>query len=574
MTTNQDIARIFYEIADLLEMQGVPWEPNAYRRAARSIESMADDIGVIHSVGGLKALMRIPGVGQGISKAIEEYLKKGRIDKYEKLKKTVPAGVEEMLHIQGLGPKKVKKLYDTLKVKSIAELQKAIKAGKVEKMEGFGKKTAENILSGITLVKAGMQRALLGVAWPLSQQIIDSLSGIRGVRAIEACGSLRRRKETIGDIDILAIAADPTAIMKRFTELQNVQRVLAKGPTRSAVVLKEGVNADLRVLDERSFGAALQYFTGSKEHNVATRQIAIKKGYKLNEYGLFDKKTGKQVAGRDEKEIYRKLGLEYIEPELRENSGEIEAAMRKTLPALIPYGSLRGDLHMHTAWSDGIHATEMMVNAAIERGYDYIAITDHSKSQRIANGLDEKRLAAHIKEIEALRKKHRGIHIFTGSEVDILPDGSLDYDDRTLEKLDVVIASVHSGFKMGRDAMTERVITALSNPHVTVLGHPTGRLINQRNPFDIDMDAVFRAAKKNGVALEINSHPSRLDLNDAHIKAAVGAGCTLAINTDSHATDHLRYAEFGIATARRGWAEAKNVLNTKTLSAIEKFIER
>jgi DNA polymerase (family 10) len=370
------------------------------------------------------------------------------------------------------------------------------------------------------------------------------------------------------------VSENPSKVMDFFTRLPEVSSVLARGKTKSSVALKQGLNSDLRVLEEKSYGAGLMYFTGSKEHNIALRRIAIKRGYKLSEYGLFAVKTGKFVAGKTEKEIYKKLGMDYIEPELRENTGEIEAAQKRGLPKIIPYNSIKGDFHMHTSWTDGQYSTEDMLKQAIKMSYDYIAITDHSKSTTIASGLNEKKLLKHLKEIETLDKKYPEIKILKGAEVDIRPDGSLDYSDKMLKQLDVVVAAVHSRFKTKKDEMTKRFLKAIENPHVTLLAHPTGRLINQRNPYELDFEKILEAAKSNGVFLEINAHPSRLDLNDAHIKLAIEQGVKLAIGTDSHSTDHLRFMEFGVAQARRGWAEAKNIINTFSLKRLEGVLKK
>ena len=388
-----------------------------------------------------------------------------------------------------------------------------------------------------------------------------------------AAGSVRRRKETIADIDILVTNGKPKPVMDYFTTMQDVRQVLAKGDTKSSVILTSGIQADVRVLDEKSFGAALQYFTGSKEHNVKLRQMAIKQGYKLSEYGLFDKKD-RIVASRTEEEIYRKLGLQHIEPEMREDAGEIELALKGKLPKLIPYDAVRGDCHMHTTWSDGANSTEEMVQACIALGHEYIAITDHSKSTVIANGLDEKRVLKRIEELDKLQRKYPEITILKGSECDILKSGELDYKPAILKKLDLVIASVHSNFKLNREEMTKRYLRAIDSGFVTALGHPTGRLINSRPPFDFDLERVAVTAAKAGVAFEINSNPSRLDLKDAHIRIAKRAGARFLIDTDSHSIDNLRFMELGIAQARRGWLEAKDVLNTLPKAKFLKAIQR
>ena len=424
MSKNSEIADLFYEAADYLEMQNVDWKPMAYRKAARALETLSEPVEKVYQRGGVKALMEIPGVGQGLAMKIEEFLKTGKVKELTKLLKKIPKGVEEMMHVPGLGPKKVMNLYKKLGITSLNKLKEAATVGKLRKLSGFGLKSEQDILRGLEILKRGAERALLGTALPVAREFAERLSRVSGVEKAEPAGSLRRMQETVGDIDILVISTKPGKVMDFFTTMPEVRTILAKGQTKSTVILNNGVQADVRVLDEKSFGAALQYFTGNKDHNIALRQMAIKKGYKLSEYGLFRK--DRYVCGRTEKEIYAKLGLPYIEPELRENHGEIEAALKGILPDLISYNALVGDLHTHTKWSDGLHTIEQMARAAENRGYKYVAITDHSKSTHVANGMDEKRLSKYLKEIELVQKKV-DIRILKGSEVDILPDGSLDF---------------------------------------------------------------------------------------------------------------------------------------------------
>ncbi len=572
MSKNREIAEMFFEMADVLEMKGVDWKPNAYRKAARALETLSEPVERIYSSGGVKALMEIPGVGQGLALKIEEFLKTGRMKEFNQIVKLIPKGVEEMMHVPGLGPKKVMKLYKKLHIKSMGELERAAKAGKLRKLEGFGAKSEQDILRGLGIVKQGAERKLLGLALPLARELAEILSRIDGVKRAEPAGSLRRMKETVGDIDILVISSKPAKVMEFFTKMPEVQTVLAKGPTKSTVILKDGLQADVRVLEEKSFGAAMQYFTGSTDHNVALRQMAIKKGLKLSEYGLFTRKD-RYVCGRTEKEVYQKLGLPVIAPELRENLGEIQVALKHKLPDVIPYDAMKGDLHMHSKWSDGLHSIEEMARAAQQRGYKYIAMTDHSKSERIANGMDEKRLVKYLKELDSLQKSFR-MRILKGSEVDILADGSLDYDNKYLKELDIVIAAIHSRFKSSRQDMTRRILKAFENPYVNVFVHPTGRLIGQREPYDFDFEKVAEVAKERGIALEVDSYPSRLDLKDLHVRKAVEIGCKISIDTDSHAVDHLRFMELGIAQARRGWAEVKDVINAWPLAKLERFLRR
>lgn len=569
---NLEIARIFYEMADILEIKEVEWKPRAYQKAARAIETSSKDVEKIYDKGGLKALQKIPGVGEAIAGKIEEFIKTGKIKEYEKLKKSVPAGIEKITDIPGMGPKKALVLIKKLKIKSVKDLEKAAKQGKIRKISGFGEKSEEDILKGIDLLKSSAGKMLLGKALPLAQELVSELKGLKEVKRINIAGSTRRRKEVVRDLDILAVSTKPKNVMDFFTSMPAVSDVIAKGSAKSSVRLKAGINVDLRVIEEKSFGAALQYFTGSKSHNIRCRKIAIKKGLKLNEYGLFDVKTKKYICGKTEQEVYKKLGMQYIEPELRENKGEIEAALKNKLPKLVGYSDIKGDLQMHTKYSDGADTVEAMAKAAKDMGYEYIAITDHSKSEHIARGMDEKQLSKYMKEIDKVNKKLKGIRILKGAEVDILKDGSLDYADKYLKKLDIVLAAVHSRFKSSEKEMTKRVLKALENRHVHILAHPTGRLINAREPYAINLSKVFDACKDNNVWPEIDAFPSRLDLSDANAKYAIEKGLKLVINTDSHNADQLRYMEFGIATARRGWARKKDIVNTLPWKKFEKLI--
>ena len=563
---NHEIAELLDEIADILEIKDVAWKPIAYRKAARFIETLPKDVELIYKRSGLSGLTDMPGIGPGIGKKIAEYLDTGKIKELEKLKESVPENVASMMDIPGLGPKKVSRLYNKLKIQSLNDLEKAAKTGKIRNLEGFGEKSEEDILIGMELVKKGRERMLLGNALPIANSIYEKLKVLKDVEKIDIAGSIRRMKETVKDIDILIVSKKPESIMNYFVKMNDVKTVLAKGKTKSSVILKEGLNCDLRIVNGKSYGGAMAYFTGSKDHNIKMRQIALKKSMKLSEYGLFDRKN-KYICGRSERDIYSMLGLNYIEPEMRENNGELEL---KKLPNLIGYDSIKGDLHLHTKWSDGINETEEIVKEAIKIGHEYIAITDHSKSQRIANGLDENRLKKHLEEIDKLAGKYKNhIKILKGAEVDILKDGSLDYSNAILEELDIVIASIHSRFKDTREENTKRIINAINNEHVNAIGHPTGRIINQRNSYDIDMDALIDEAKKNNVALEINAYPSRLDLNDTSIKSCVEKGCKMMINTDSHAITNMGFMKLGIAQARRGWAENKDIINSMPF---EKFI--
>ena len=571
---NYELAQIFYAIADFLDIEGVAWKPQAYKKVARVLENLREDVEVIYDKKGIKGLMEIEGVGQAIAEKIEEYIHTGEIQEYNKLKKGLPKGIGQLLDIGSLGPKKVAVLYKELKIKNLKDLEKAIKKNKIAELPGFGIKTQDNILAGIEMMKRGSERMLLGEALPIARELVKELKKLKEVQQVEIAGSLRRRKETIGDIDILVSSKAPNKVMNSFTSLGYVDRILAKGETKSSVFLSAGIQADLRVINPAVFGAALQYFTGSKEHNIKLRSIAHNKGYKLSEYGLFNNKTGKLIAGKTEAEIYKKLGRSYIEPELRENLNEIELAKENKLPKLVELKDIKGDFHMHTIASDGVNSAEEMAIAAKKFGYKYIAITDHTKYDRIANGLKEDEMLEYAKRIRELNKKIKGIKIFAGAEVAILSDGNLDYADDVLKKLDVVIASLHSGFKQEKDASTKRVLKALDNKYVDIFGHPTGRLIHQREPIRFDLPETFKLCKDRKIMLEINSSPSRLDLKDTDIKQAIDIGCNFVINTDSHATSHFYGLEFGVATARRGWATPNHIINTKPLNQLPKYFRK
>jgi len=571
MSTNKSIAEIFYQIAEILELKGQVWESRAYQKAARTIEMFSKDVSDIYKEKGLEGLMDIPGVGEGLAKKIEEFVNSGKIKKHQEVLKSIPSGLVEIMSIPGMGPKKAAKLNKELKIDSVEKLEKAAKDGEIRNLEGFGEKSEQDIIKNIEVFKRGLERMFLGEALVLAKDILGRLKALKEVEAAEIAGSIRRRKETIGDIDILVISKNPGKVMDFFVKMHNVDFVQSKGDTKSSVTLKEGLDCDLRVLDERSFGAALNYFTGSKEHNVRLRQIAITKGWKLSEYGLFDK-SGKQISGKTEEEIYKKLGMGYIEPELRENQGEIEAAQKRTLPKLVPYNSIKGDLHMHTNWSDGESTIEGMVKACSGLGYQYISITDHSKSERIANGLDEKRVLKYIEEIERAGKKFPEIQILAGSEVSILKDGKLDFPKQTLEKLDWVVGSIHSGFKMPEKEMTSRVLKALDSGHINLLGHPTGRIVNRREPFQVDLEKVFEKAKEKNVLMEINSN-RRLDLSDHNIRKAAEFGLKFCIDTDAHSINQIKLMELGVSQARRGWLEEKDVVNSWNWEKFKKLLK-
>lgn len=578
--SNSEIARILYEIGEYLDMQGEAFKPRAYEKAGQTIEGLQEEVREIYKKWGLKAVENIPGVGVSIAEKIEELIKTGNCKYYEQLKKKTPVDLSNLTRVSGLGPKKIKALYQKLEVKNLQDLENAAKAGKISKLEGFGPKSEENILKSLEFAKKDTGRFALVNVLPIVLEIEDRLRGLKGVKKAQVAGSVRRRKETIGDADILVISDNAKPVMDYFTSMHEVARVLAKGETKSTVTLKNGLNVDVRVLPEESYGSALNYFTGSKDHNVALRQIAIKKGYKLSEYGIF--KGKKQIAGSSEEEIYKTLGMDYIEPELREMTGEIEAALRQAqgkhpgLPEIIGYEDIRGDLQTQTNWTDGSNSIEEMAKAAMERGLEYLAITDHTKRLAMTHGLDEKRIVQQMREIDALNKKFQAsgskFRVLRGSECDILKDGALDLPDEILKQLDFVGASVHSYFNLSREEQTERLIQAMRNPNVDMIFHPTGRIVQRREPYDVDMEKIIRIAKETGTILEINGS-DRLDLRDQHIRLCVDAGVKMAIDSDAHHVSHFDFIEFGIAQARRGWAKRSDIINAWPLEKMLKMLK-
>ena len=567
---NREIAGILYEIADLLEIKGVQFKPRAYRRAAQTIETLPEDIQAIHKRG---ELQKIPRIGSSIASKIQEIMETGSLKYLELLREELPHGLGDFVEIEGIGPKKALKLYEKLKISSIKELESAAKQGKIRGLRGFGEKTEENILQSIQTYRSGQERFLLGYVLSIAREIERKLKGLEEVTRVSLAGSIRRRKETIGDADILVSSQEPTKIMNFFTQLSEVKRVLAKGKTKSTVVLTDNLQVDLRVVEEESFGSALQYFTGSKEHNIRLRELALDKDWKLSEYSLLDKGTNQPIAGENEEDIYKALGLDYIEPELRENRGEIEAAIEGRLPNLIKLEEIKGDLHVHTNWSDGSYSIGEMAKTAKSLGFEYLAICDHSQTLQIAHGLTEQDLHKQIREIENISREMHGFTILSGVEVNIDSDGKLDIKNHTLKDLDIVVASVHSGFKQSEKKMTERVLAAMHNDYVNVIGHPTGRIINKRDPYQIDLSKIFEAASELKVFMEINAFPNRLDLSDLNCFRAKDYGIKFSIGTDAHNKDHLRYMELGVATARRGWLEKKNIINTSSLKEIRKLLE-
>jgi DNA polymerase (family 10) len=568
---NAEFAKVFWEIAELLEVKGEnPFKIRAYQKAAQNIEALSENLEEIYKKGGRDALEEIPGIGAHIAEKIEELIKTGKQKLHQRLLKEFPKGFIELMKTPGLGPKTAMLLYEKLKIDSREKLEKAAKAGKLRGLPGMGAKKEENILKGIELKKKVSGRHLLNDAWKHADTIVSALKKLKEIKEIVPAGSLRRWKETIGDIDILVIAEKSEKIMEAFTRLPQVGRVLAKGSTKSSVVLKDGMQADLRVLEPKSFGAALHYFTGSKQHNIQIRTLGVKKGLKISEYGVF--KKNKYIGGKTEEEVFKAVGLPWIPPEMREGTGEIEAAQKGKLPKLVELTDIRGDLQMHSKWSDGGNTIEQMAEYARKLGYEYIAITDHSKAVRVAGGMDEKEVLQQLKEIDEVNKKLKGITVLKGIEVDILADGSLDLPDKVLKELDVVVAAVHSRFKMPENEMTRRIITAFKNKYVNILSHPTGRIIGRREPYQVNMEEIIRAAKDSGTYLEINAYPERLDINDIYCRRAKEKGILISIDTDSHIDSQLGYMKYGVAVARRGWLEKKDIINTNPLAKLMKLL--
>jgi len=569
---NSDIADILNHTADLLEIQGEnPFRIRAYRNAARTIQNLSKSVAELISENG--DLTKYSGIGKDLAGKIEEIVKSGSFRLLDDLKKNIPEGLSQLIDVSGLGAKRVAKIYKELKISGLDQLKKAVDSGKIRDLEGFGKKTEQNIKEELErLGKEQTKRTKIATAGQIAAPLVKYLKRAKGIKDITVAGSYRRRKETVRDLDILVTCNRCSNIMDHFTDYEDVQKVISKGKTRSSVLLRSDFQVDVRVVQQVSYGAAMVYFTGSKEHNIAIRKIGIKKKYKLNEYGVF--KGKKRVAGKTESEVYKKINLPYIEPELRENRGEIKAAQNNRLPKLVERDDIKGDLHTHSSYTDGRNTIEQMARAAKKMGYQYIAISDHSQHVTVAGGLKPKDVRKQIKEIDKINDTLKGFIILKGIEVDILEDGRLDLPDDLLKQLHVRICSIHYKFNLSKQKQTERIIRAMDNPCFNILAHPTGRLINERYPYDVDMEKIVKAAKEKGCLLELNAHPDRLDLNDIHCKMAKEIGVKVVVNTDAHQTDHLNYMRFGIGQARRGWLEAEDVANTKSAKQLMKLFKR
>ncbi len=559
---NFELARLFYEMATLLDVQNESrFRVRAYQRAAQTLEALSEDVEAIAARG---ATQKLPGVGRDLASRIDEYLRTGRIGQLEALRSGLPPSFLGLLEIRGLGPRTAKLLHERLGVDSVDRLEALCRSKEILGVAGIREKTCENLLKAIELWKAGRARTPLTRARAIAGQLAAALRAHGGVERLEIAGSIRRLCETVKDVDVLVTSTEPARVIGTLCELPSVTEIIARGDTRASVRHQEGLQVDLRVVAPESFGAALQYFTGSKEHNVRVREIAVRRGLRVSEYGVFDEATGARIAGATEDEVYAAVGLAFVPPELRENSGEIEAAREGRLPALVTAEAIRGDLHAHTEWSDGHHPLERLIEAAEARGYEYIIVSDHSQSTAIAGGLTVERLRAQLAAIRALQPRYR-IRILAGCECDILADGTMDFPDEVLGELDVVVGSVHSRFRQSREEMTARIVRALANPHVDILGHPTGRLIGSREPYEVDLEAVFAAARAHGKAIEINSSPDRLDLHDTHARRAAELGILLAISTDTHYLSELAHMDLGVGVARRAWLGPAQVLNTRSL---------
>jgi DNA polymerase (family 10) len=581
---NVEIARVLNEYADLLDIQREsPFRVRSYRNAAQTVAGLSQPVAQLIEAG--EDLRKLPGIGSSMAEHLKEILETGTLSGLEEVRRALPPTLTELMQLHHLGPKRARQLYDTLGITSVSELAAAIDTGKVEALPGFGKKSAGNLSRALEEFERRTKRFLLADADQLVQPLLRYLRQAPGIIELEVAGSYRRRQDTVGDIDILATGENSQPVMQHFQSYQYIERVEMAGTTRGAVVLRSGLKVDLRIVPRRSYGAALHYFIGSKAHNVAVRKLGVERGLRINEYGVFriptgkkaeglGKERGERIGGEKEEDVFRAVDLVWMPPELREDRGEIQAAQQHKLPHLITLDDIRADLQMHSQWSDGTHTIEEMARACRERGYEYCAITDHSKSTRVAGGLDAAGFRKQWEEIEEVRQRLNGIVLLKGVELDILPDGSLDLPDEVLEQFDIVLIAVHSRLDMPKARMTKRVLKALSHPAVHILAHPTGRQIQKRAPIDIDLEALFQAAKEHDVALELDAQPQRLDLNDVHLHRARELGVKIAIDTDAHSVDHLRFMQYGIDQARRGWIEKEHIMNTLTWPQFHQWLGR
>ncbi len=568
---NSEIASMFDHVADLLEIEGANrFRVRAYRNAANTIRDQGRNVADMLRDG--EDLSELPSIGKDLAGKIKEIVETGHLALLDEIAKEIPEALVQVTAIPGIGPKRARALYESLDIRSLDDLTKAAEEGKIARISGFGPKTQAKIRDELAKGDITEHRIRLAIAEDFAEPLLDYVQKVDGVAKAEIGGSFRRRKETVGDLDILATAEDGKHVIDRFVEYDEVAEIVSKGNTRSTVRLRSGLQVDLRVVPDASFVAALHYFTGSKAHNIACRRRAIERDLKLNEYGVFDGK--RRVAGATEEEVYDSIGLPWIAPVLREDRGEIEAAEKGALPNLVKQNDIGGDLHCHTTASDGKNSIREMAEAARDRGYEYIAISDHSKSQTVAGGLDEQALAKQIDEIDRINEELDGIRVLKSSEVDILEDGTLDYADSVLKKLDLVVAAIHSKFELDEEAQTERMIRAMENHHVNIIAHPTGRLIGERRAYAVNMERVIEAAAKHGCFLELNAHPLRLDLNDVHCRMAKEAGVRVSIGTDAHSTGGLGNIRFGVDQARRGWLEPDDVLNTRSWKQLSGLLRR
>lgn len=570
---NSEVAKVFQDVADLLELKGENvFKIRAYQKAARAIEHYPRELESMIEEG--EDLQSIPGVGEAIAKKTTELITTGKLEYYENLKADFPQGITNLLAIPGIGPKTANKLSSELGITSVDELEQAIIDGRVARLSRLGEKTADNILHQIQALRRKDQRIPIGEALPLVDEIIAGLRSVPGVKNLTPAGSLRRFRETVGDIDLMGTADDPKKVIDAFVALPQVRQILAQGSTKASAIVSGGLQVDLRMVEHDSFGSLLQYFTGSKQHNISLREKWHKRGLKLSEYGITVAATGKLEKFATEEEFYRRLGLQFIPPELREAQGEIEVAEQGAIPKLVELSDIKGDLHAHTRWSDGHDSIEALARAARDMGYEYMAITEHSAGRGVAHGLDVERIREQVAEIKAVNDRLAGIRVLSGIEVDIRADGSLDMPHEVLSELDIVIAAVHSAMNQSEEKMTSRVISAIENPDVDVIAHLTCRLIGEREPIAIDLEAVFQAAAKHDKVLEINAMPDRLDLKDTHAFRARELGVKLAIGTDAHSTAHLGFMRFGVGVARRAWCEPRHILNTLPLPELLSVLTR